>query len=247
MSDKKKAVITGASAGIGAATALALADAGFDTLIGARREEKLEQIASRTGSQYRRLDVTDPQSIAAFTGDLDRVDILVNNAGGALGLDSIEQAAEERWQRMWELNFMSTVRMTKALLPLLLASGDGLIINVGSTAGFETYPGGGGYTGAKHALRALTLTLRRELLGKPIRVTEISPGLVETEFSLVRFDQDEEKARAVYNGMTPLIAADIAEAITWVATRPAHVNVDHMVIRPRDQATSTRIFRGGLD
>ena len=245
MSAKKIAVITGASAGIGAATAIALANGGFDTVIGARREEKLRQVAKTAGGRFHRLDVTDPKSIEAFVAKLDRVDLLVNNAGGALGLERLQEASEERWQQMWELNFMSTVRMTKALLPQLLASGDGMIINVGSTAGFETYPGGGGYSGVKHALRALTRTLRRELLGQPIRVTEVSPGLVETEFSLVRFDRDREKAQAVYSGMTPLTAPDIAEAIAWVATRPSHVNIDEMVIRPRDQATSTRVFRGG--
>ena len=247
MSGAKTAVITGASAGIGAAAAIALAKSGFDTVIGARREKKLQQVAEAAGGRFHRLDVTDPDSIAGFTGQLERVDLLVNNAGGALGLHPVLEADEERWQRMWELNFMSTVRVTKALLPLLIASGDGLIINVGSTAGFETYPGGGGYTGAKHALRALTRTLRRELLGQPVRVTEIAPGLVETEFSLVRFDQDAEKARAVYASMTPLTAADIAQAIAWVASRPSHVNIDEMVIRPRDQATSTRVYRGGQD
>lgn len=247
MSEKKTAVITGASAGIGAATAIALGGAGFDVVIGARREEQLQQVAEAAQGRYRRLDVTDPGSVEEFVARLDRVDLLVNNAGGALGLNPIQDAPEELWQRMWELNFLSTVRMTKSLLPLLRASGNGMIVNVGSTAGFETYPGGGGYTGVKHAVRALTRTLRIELLGEPIRVTEIAPGLVETEFALVRFEQDEAKAKAVYAGMTPLTAQDIAEAITWVATRPAHVNIDEMVIRPRDQATSTSVFRGGQD
>ena len=245
MNDTKTAVITGASAGIGAATAAAMSLAGFHTIIGARREERLKEVADSVGGRFHRLDVTDPTSVAEFVAKLDRVDVLVNNAGGALGLDRVENASENRWQRMWELNFMSTVRMTKALLPKLLTCGDAQIINVGSTAGFETYPGGGGYTGVKHALRALTRTLRIELLGQPVRVSEISPGLVETEFSMVRFDQDEDKAKAVYQGMTPLAAADIAQAIAWVATRPSHVNIDEMVIRPRDQATSTQVFRGG--
>lgn len=247
MNEKKIAVITGASAGIGAATAMALSQVGFQTVIGARRQEKLRQVAETAGGQYRSLDVTDPASVGEFVTGLDRVDILVNNAGGALGLDRVQDAPEDRWQRMWELNFMSTVRMTKALLPKLVASGNAQIINIGSTAGFETYPGGGGYTGVKHALRALTRTLRIELLGQPVRITEISPGLVETEFSMVRFDQDEAKAKAVYQGLTPLTAEDIAQAIAWVATRPDHVNIDEMVIRPRDQATSTQVFRGGQD
>lgn len=244
---KKTAVITGASAGIGAATAVALSRAGFHTVIGARREEKLKAVAETTGGQYRCLDVTDPASISEFVGALDRVDVLINNAGGALGVDRVEEASEERWQRMWELNFMSTVRLTKALLPALLASGEGLIVNVGSIAGFETYAGGGGYTAVKHAVRALTRTLRLELLGQPIRITEICPGLVETEFSLVRFDQDQTKAEAVYKNMKPLTGEDIGECIAWVATRPSHVNIDEMVIRPRDQATATQVHRGGTD
>ncbi len=243
MNDQKIAVVTGASAGIGAATAIALSRVGYLTILGARRQQRLRQVASIAGGRYLVLDVTDPASVDSFSRQLERVDLLVNNAGGALGLDRVAAAPEDRWQRMWELNFLSTVRMTKALLPLLEASGNGLIVNVGSTAGFETYDGGAGYTGAKHALRALTRTLRGELLGKPIRVTEIAPGLVETEFSLVRFDQDTERASTVYRGMTPLEAEDIAEAIAWVATRPPHVNIDEMVIRPRDQATSTRVHR----
>jgi len=247
MSDKKTAVITGASAGIGAATAVALARAGFHTIIGARREKRLQRVAETTGGQYRCLDVTDPTSVETFVADLDRVDVLVNNAGGALGMHLVQEAPEDRWREMWELNFLSIVRMTKALLPALLASGDGLIVNVGSVAGFETYARGGGYTGAKHAVRALTKTLRLELLGKPIRITEINPGLVQTEFSWVRFDQDKSKAMAVYQDMTPLTGEDIAESIVWVATRPSHVNIDEMVVRPRDQATATLVSRGGED
>ena len=165
MTEKRIAVVTGASAGIGAATAVALSRVGFQTIIGARREERLREITDVTGGQYRPLDVTDPESVAGFVAGLERVDVLVNNAGGALGLDRIEHAPESRWLEMFELNFMSTVRMTKALLPALRASGDGLIVNVGSIAGFETYVNGGGYTAAKHAVRALTRTLRLELLG----------------------------------------------------------------------------------
>jgi NADP-dependent 3-hydroxy acid dehydrogenase YdfG len=247
MDERKLAVITGASAGIGAATAIALARAGYRTLIGARREDRLKTIADSTGGQYRRLDVTDSASVGAFVKGLERVDVLVNNAGGALGFDRVQDASEQRWNEMFDLNFMSTVRLTKALLPALRASGDGLIVNVGSIAGFETYASGGGYTAAKHAVRALTRTLRVELLGEPIRVTEIAPGLVETEFALVRFDQDEEKAAAVYKGMTPLTGEDIGDCIAWVATRPSHVNIDEMVIRPRDQATATLVHRGGDD
>ena len=245
MNKKRVAVVTGASAGIGAATAVALSRVGFHTVIGARREQRLQEVTAQTGGEYHLLDVTEPESVAAFVACLDQVDVLVNNAGGALGLDRVEEAPEARWREMWELNFMSTVRMTRALLPALRASGDGLIVNIGSIAGFETYVKGGGYTAAKHAVRALTRTLRLELLGEPVRVTEIAPGLVETEFSLVRFDQDTERAAAVYENMTPLTGEDIADCVAWVATRPAHVNIDELVVRPRDQATATLVHRGG--
>lgn len=189
------------------------------------------------------LDVTDAASVKEFAAPLERVHLLVNNAGAALGLDPVEKAPEVRWRAMWELNFLGVVRMTRALLPALLDGEESQVINVGSTAGFETYRGGAGYTASKHALRALTRTLRLELLDRPVRVTEVSPGLVETEFSLVRFDQDRERAAAVYRGMTPLKAEDVAACIAFVATRPAHVSVDEIVVRPRDQATSVDIHR----
>ena len=169
--------------------------------------------------------------------------VLVNNAGGALGLDHVESADLDAWRHMYEMNFLSTVRVTKAFLPALERSGDGHVVVIGSTAGLETYPGGAGYTGAKHAERVLSETLRLELLGRPIRVTEIDPGLVETDFSLVRFRGDAERAKKVYAGMTPLVADDVAECVAFVVTRPAHVNVDQMVIRPRDQATSRDVHR----
>jgi NADP-dependent 3-hydroxy acid dehydrogenase YdfG len=207
--------------------------------------DRLQAVAEPIGARFQQLDVTDPASVGAFVDPIDKLDLLVNNAGGALGVDRIEAASDERWRTMWEVNFLGLARMTRSLLPALLASGEGHIVNVGSIAGFETYPGGAGYTGAKHAVRALTKTLRLELVGKPIRVTEICPGLVETEFSMVRFDQDAEKAAAVYKGMTPLISEDVADCITWAATRPPHVNIDEIVVRPRDQATATVVHRTG--
>ena len=243
MSDKKLAIVTGASSGIGAATAVALAKNGFEVVLGARRVDRLEAVAEPIGARYQKLDVTDLASIRAFADPIDRLDLLVNNAGGALGVDRIEAASDDRWRTMWEVNFLGLARMTRELLPALLASGQGHVVNVGSIAGFETYPGGAGYTGAKHAVRALTKTLRVELVGKPIRVTEICPGLVETEFSRVRFDQDAEKAAAVYKGMTPLVSEDVADCIAWAATRPPHVNIDEIVVRPRDQATATVVHR----
>lgn len=254
MSVEKTAVVTGASSGIGEATAKALAAAGYRVYLGARRLDRLQAVAASIATAATvtgqppatalALDVTQPESVAAFAAQLPaEIHLLVNNAGGALGVDRIEDARDDRWETMWESNVMGVLRMTRALLPALLASGDGHVINVGSIAGFETYIGGAGYTAAKHAVRAFTRTLRLELLGKPVRVTEVAPGLAETEFALVRFGGDAEKAKSVYRGMQPLVAADIADCIVWAATRPSHVNIDEIVVRPRDQATATMVHR----
>jgi NADP-dependent 3-hydroxy acid dehydrogenase YdfG len=244
MSDGKIAVVTGASSGIGEATAQALARAGYQVWLGARRLDRLREVAEPLGATALPLDVTDAQSVATFVQQLPPVlHLLVNNAGGALGLDRIEDAGDDSWRTMWETNVLGTLRMTRALLPALRESGDGHIVNIGSIAGFETYIGGAGYTGAKHAERALTRTLRLELLGQPIRVTDVAPGLVETEFSLVRFAGDAERANAVYRGLQPLAAADVADCVVWAATRPTHVNIDEIVVRPRDQASATAVFR----
>jgi len=229
------AVVTGASSGIGAATVRALTAAGFTVVAGARREDRLRAVAEPLGARWRYLDVTDQASVDAFVAGLDGCAVLVNNAGGALGLTPVAEADEEQWRRMYEVNVLGLMRMTRALLPLLEADGGGHIVNIGSIASFETYPGGAGYTAVKHAMRAVSRTLRQELLGRPVRVTEIDPGAAETEFSLVRLG-DEEKARAVYAGMTPLVAEDIAECIRFVVERPPHVNVDELVVRPLDQA-----------
>jgi NADP-dependent 3-hydroxy acid dehydrogenase YdfG len=239
------AVVTGASSGIGAATARALAGDGFDVVLGARRFERLEALAAEIGGRALRLDVADPASVEAFADATPACDALVNNAGGALGLEPIGDADEEKWRQMYESNVTGTMRMTRALLPALIASGDGHVVNVTSIAAFETYRGGAGYTAAKHAQRALTRTLRLELLGQPVRVTEVAPGMVETEFSLVRFGGDEEAAGRVYEGMEPLSAADVAECIRWAVARPSHVNVDEIVVRPRDQARATEVHRRG--
>ena len=242
----RTAVVTGASAGFGAATATALAGVGFHVFLGARRLDRLHEVAAPLGDRATvfPLDVTDPESVAAFAAHLPaRLNLLVNNAGGAHGLDRVESAKEEDWTWMWETNVMGTLRLTRALLPALKASGDGHVINIGSIAGFETYIGGAGYTAAKHAVRAFTHTLRLELLGEPVRVTEIAPGLAETEFSRVRFAGDEERAKAVYRGLDPLTAGDVADCVVWAATRPSHVNIDEIVVRPRDQATATMVHR----
>ncbi|MFV0428834.1 MAG: SDR family NAD(P)-dependent oxidoreductase [Arachnia sp.] len=239
----RTAVVTGASSGFGAATARALAAEGWDVVIGARRLGRLESLAAEIGGRAHRLDVTDAESVTAFCDAVAECDLLVNNAGGALGVSSIAEALDEEWQRMWEINVMGTLRMTRALLPKLIASGDGQVITIGSIAGRESYRGGGGYNAAKHAEASLTRVLRIELLGQPVRVCEIDPGMAETEFSLVRFGGDAEKAAAVYEGLTPLRAADIAEAVTWVASRPAHVNIDQLTILARDQISAQVVQR----
>jgi NADP-dependent 3-hydroxy acid dehydrogenase YdfG len=241
--ERKTAVITGASRGIGAATARRLASDGFDVVLGARRLEEIEKIAADIGGVALQLDVTDAASVDAFVGELDRVNVLVNNAGLAVGTGQVEEYTEEHYRTMWETNVLGLLLMTRALIPSLEASGDGHIVNVGSTAGRWAYKGGTGYTITKHAVRVITETLRIELVGRPIRVSEVAPGMVETDFSIVRFGGDEAAAAKVYEGMTPLVADDIADAISWVVTRPPHVNVDEIVIKPRDQVAPWLIHR----
>jgi NADP-dependent 3-hydroxy acid dehydrogenase YdfG len=239
----RTAVVTGASSGIGAATARALAADGSRVRLGARRLERLEALAGEIGGEAIALDVADPGSVDSFVAATASCDVLVNNAGGAHGLDPVVSSDEEKWRRMYESNVLGTMRMTRALLPKLSASGDGHVVSVTSIAAFEVYRGGAGYTAAKHAQRALHRTLRLELLGEPVRVTEIAPGMVETEFSLVRFGGDEEAAGRVYAGMEPLRAEDVAECIRWAVSRPPHVNIDEIVVRPRAQATATEVHR----
>ena len=237
------AVVTGASSGIGAATARTLAAQGFHVVALARRGEAVRRLAEQIGGTAVVADVTDDAAVRALAADLTRVDVLVNNAGGAKGLNTVAEADLDDWRWMWETNVLGTLRVTRALLPALIASGDGLIVTVTSVAALEVYDGGAGYTAAKHAQGALHRTLRGELLGKPVRLTEIAPGAVQTEFSLVRFDGDETRAQAVYAGITPLRAEDVAEVIGFVAARPAHVNIDQIVVRPRDQASASRFSR----
>ena len=244
MPPTRTAVVTGASSGIGAACARSLAAAGFDVALGARRTERLSTVAADTGGKALALDVTDPASVEAFAAQLpQQVHVLVNNAGGALGLEPLAEFDETQWLAMYQTNVLGLARMTRALYPRLLASGAGHVINIGSIAGFETYAGGAGYTAAKHAVRAISQTMRLEWLGKPLRVTEVNPGLVETEFSLVRFGGDAQRAAGVYAGMRPLHADDVADAVVWAATRAPHVNIDEIVIRPTDQARADKVFR----
>jgi len=239
------AVVTGASSGIGAATVRRLAAEGFDVVAAARREERLAELAAATGCRALPLDVTDDASVRALADQVGGCSVLINNAGGAFGLDSVASANLDDWQRMYDVNVLGALRVTKALLPALVASGDGLIVNVTSTAAHIVYEGGAGYCAAKHAERAMSETLRLELSGQPVRVTEIAPGMVKTdEFSLVRFGGDRERADAVYAGVPgPLSADDIADCVAWVATRPWNVNIDSMIVRPRAQAAQHKVHR----
>jgi NADP-dependent 3-hydroxy acid dehydrogenase YdfG len=241
------AVVTGASSGIGEATARALADAGFKLVLGARRQDRLTAVARELGGRGLPLDVRDPASIEAFVAAIAaeerQVDVLINNAGLAAGLQPLAEGSEDDWVQMMETNVLGLLRVTKAMLPLLRRAPRAHIVNLGSVAGFEVYPGGVGYTASKHAVRAITRTLRLELLGEPIRVTEIEPGLVDTEFSLVRFKGDRARADAVYEGIEPLTGTDVADCIVWVVTRPPHVNVDELVVRPIAQATARDVAR----
>jgi NADP-dependent 3-hydroxy acid dehydrogenase YdfG len=240
---KRVAVVTGASAGIGAATALRLADEGFEVVLGARRVDRAERIADKCGGRAMALDVTDPASVQSFVASVETCDVLVNNAGLASGLQPIAEIDDDRVEVMLQTNILGLLRITRLLLPKLLEVPAGHIVNLGSIAGFEVYRGGAGYTASKHGVRAISRTLRLELLGTPVRVTEVMPGMVETEFSVVRFDGDTTKADAVYEGVTPLTGDDIADCIAWAVTRPAHVNVDEIVVRPVQQASATEIAR----
>jgi len=241
------AVVTGASSGIGEATARGLRQAGFFVVLGARREDRLMAVARELGGRGLPLDVRDLDSIEAFTAaiaaEYGQVEILINNAGLAAGLQPLAEGNDDDWVQMMETNVLGLLRVTRAMLPLLRRAPRAHIVNLGSVAGFEVYPGGVGYTASKHAVRAITKTLRLELMGEPIRVTEIEPGLVDTEFSLVRFKGDRERAATVYKGMEPLTGADVADCIVWVVTRPPHVNVDEMVVRPIAQATARDVAR----
>jgi len=237
--------VTGASSGIGAETVRALAAEGLETIAAARRLERCEQLAREVGGRALRLDVADPDSVAALAAELGEVDVVVHCAGGALGLDPVEDADEDHWRQMWESNVAGVMRVTKALLPALRRGRDPQIVIVGSVAGVEVYEGGGGYTAAKHAANALARTLRLELLADGIRVSEVAPGMVETEFALVRFEGDAKRAADVYRGLVPLRASDVAEVIAFCVSRPAHVDIDYLAIKPTAQATATIAHRDG--
>jgi NADP-dependent 3-hydroxy acid dehydrogenase YdfG len=240
----RTAVVTGASSGIGAATAERLAAEGFDVVLGARRMDRLTALAGRIGARALPLDVTDPASVEAFAAELPQVDVLVNNAGGAFDANPVADADLDSWARTYEVNVLGTVRLTKALLPALRASGAGDVLFVGSTAGLTSYEGGASYTAAKHGVHTLAETLRLELFDQPVRVVEIAPGMVKTEEFTLKRVQDRERAEAVYRGVRePLVAEDVADCIAWTLTRPHHVNVDLMVVRPRAQAAQHKVHR----
>ena len=247
MPAERVAVVTGASSGIGEATARALAGAGFRLVLGARRLDRIKALADEIGGRGLPLDLREPDSVKAFVSAIEAdhgaVELLINNAGLAAGLQPLAEGSDDDWVQMMETNVLGVLRMTKAMLPLLRRAPHAHIVNLGSVAGFEVYPGGVGYTASKHSVRAITRTLRLELMGEPIRVTEIEPGMVETEFSLVRFKGDRERADAVYAGMEPLTGADVADCILWVVTRPPNVNIDELVVRPIAQATTRDVAR----
>ncbi|WP_283138767.1 SDR family oxidoreductase [Rhizohabitans arisaemae] len=248
MTRKPTAVVTGASSGIGEATARRLAREGYDVVAAARRRDRLEQLAEEVpGVRPVTLDVTDEDSVRAFAESVATCDVLVNNAGGGLGVETVAESSPADWRWMYEVNVLGTLRITKALLPKLIASGDGVLVMVTSTAGLITYETGGGYCAAKHAQTAVTETLRLELCGEPVRVVEICPGMVRTEeFSLNRARGDAETAALPYQGVAePLVADDVADAIAWCVTRPSHVNVDRLVLRPRAQAAQHKVHRVG--
>ncbi|MCC5031989.1 SDR family NAD(P)-dependent oxidoreductase [Streptomyces sp. WAC 00631] len=246
----RTAVVTGASSGIGAATARRLAEAGYRVLLTARRADRIEALAAELTAAgleaaAHPLDVTDRAAVDAFAASLDRCDVLVNNAGGALGLDPVATGDPADWRAMYEVNVLGVLHVTQALLPALTASGDGTVVVLTSTAGHGTYEGGGGYVAAKHGAHALAETLRLELCGEPVRVIEVAPGMVRTdEFAMTRFRGDEERAAAVYAGVAePLTAEDVADTVAWAVTRPPHVNIDLLVVRPRAQASNTKVHR----
>jgi NADP-dependent 3-hydroxy acid dehydrogenase YdfG len=248
---KKTAVVTGASSGIGAATSMLLAKNGYRVIAAARRMDRLEALAKQNSNiEIYQLDVTDQISVDKFIKSIENteIDLLVNNAGGAFDSSSVLDSDPEIWMKSYEVNVVGAVRMSKAITPLMIKANKGHVIMITSTAGHVAYENGGSYVAAKFAERSLANTLRLELNGTPIRVTEIAPGMVKTdEFALNRNAGDSQKAAKVYEGVEkPLTAEDIAESICWTASLPDHVNIDLLVVRPVAQAANHKVFRGKL-
>ncbi|GGV20458.1 oxidoreductase [Actinomadura cremea] len=247
--------MTGASSGIGAATARRLAAEGFNVVLAARRRDRLDDLAKEIASEVPgaakivpvTLDVTSQESVDALAAAVGGCHVLVNNAGGAVGLDSVAGADLDDWRAMYETNVLGLVRVTKALLPKLVESGAGHVVNITSLAGHVAYEGGAGYNAAKFGAYAVNEVMRLELVAEPVRVTEVAPGLVKTEeFSLVRFKGDAEKAAKPYEGVPePLVAEDVADCVAWAVTRPPHVNIDRIDVQPRVQAAPYKLHREG--
>jgi 3-hydroxy acid dehydrogenase / malonic semialdehyde reductase len=242
-------MISGASSGFGAAAARAFAAQGAKLLLGARRVDRLEALATelqQPGAGHA-LDVANTASVEAFAEwartKTSTVDVLINNAGGALGLDTVATGKDEDWETMLQTNVLGVLRVTRAVLPMMVKNPGSSILNIGSLAGHNAYEGGAVYCAAKAGERKITQTLRLELNGTGIRVGSLDPGLAETEFSVVRFKGDTARAGKIYEGIFPLLAEDIAETLVWMATRPAHVNIDEIIIKPTDQAAITKVFR----
>ena len=251
----KWVLITGASSGFGAAAAEAFAAAGANLLLGARRVDRLEKVAAdakKTGSSaahFHTLDVSQTASVETFVAwakqklNSQPLHVLVNNAGGALGVESVADGKDADWEAMLQSNVLGLLRMTRAALPLLPRDAGASIINIGSVAARTAYAGGSAYCAAKAGELQITRVLRHELFGTGIRVGTIDPGMAETEFSVVRYKGDKQKADDVYAGMNPLLAEDIADTMVWMASRPPHVNIDELVIKPTDQAEVGKVFR----
>ncbi len=242
---QRTAVVTGASSGIGAATARRLADAGYHVVAVARRLDRLTELVGEIGGTAYQLDVTDRAAVDEFAATVPRVDVLINNAGGAFGADPVATGDPADWQAMFEVNVIGSLHLTQALLPRLIETGAGTLVFMSSTAASVAYEGGGGYVAAKHGTHAMAATLRLELVAEPVRVIEIAPGMVRTdEFAIKRMRGDKVKAAAVYQGVAePLTADDVADAVCWAVTRPSHVNVDLLVLRPRAQAAQHKVHR----
>jgi 3-hydroxy acid dehydrogenase/malonic semialdehyde reductase len=246
-------LITGASAGIGEATARAFAAAGARLVLTARRRERLEALAAELSQAHGTechllpLDVRDRDAVLSTLGGLPAewaaIDVLVNNAGLARGTEKVQNGLPAEWDEVLQTNVNGLLYVTRAVTPGMVERGRGHVVNLGSVAGHEVYPGGAVYCATKHAVGAITKGLRMDLLGTGVRVSTVDPGMVETEFSVVRFRGDQERADKVYRGMTPLTAADIADTVLWVATRPPHVNIDEIIIKPTDQASATQVHR----
>jgi len=238
-------VVTGASSGIGAASARRLAAEGYEVVCAARRVDRIEALAAEIDGRAVTCDVTSADDVAALAREVgDRLDLLVDNAGGALGVDPVAEADLSEWREMYEVNVIGVVAVTKALLPALVAA-QGQVVVIGSTAGQSAYEGGGGYVAAKHAVHAVVDTLRLELVAQPVRICEIAPGMVRSEgFSLTRYHGDRDRADAVYAGVAqPLTSEDVADCVAWVASRPRHVNIDRMTVRPKAQAAHHKVHR----